>query len=206
MIGRVKLIVGLGNPGFSYRGTRHNAGAQAVEKLAKKHKFLFKPSRSFKSLIASGKIQGQPVCLALPQTFMNLSGEAVLALVSALGGSLPVRQAGKKKGIAAGDILIVYDDTALKLGDIKIKTKGSDGGHHGLASVIEKLNTRDIPRLRLGIGRGDTKGNLSDYVLSRFDKDEEPVWDKTLKKAVEAMEVWVLEGIDRCMSRFNSRK
>lgn len=187
----MKLIIGLGNPGVSYKATRHNAGAMAVERLAKKEKLVFKANRSFKSYTAAGKINNEPVCLALPQTFMNLSGEAVEALV-------------KKRRIAHQDILIVYDDANLFLGQIKAKPKGSDGGHHGLASVIERLGHSDIPRLRLGIGRKGLKGDLTDHVLSRFDKEEADVIEGILDKASEAMKIWALEGMDKCMNVCNT--
>jgi PTH1 family peptidyl-tRNA hydrolase len=187
-----KLIIGLGNPGEHYRATRHNAGFQAVEKFARQKGFIFKAHRSFKSFIAEGKIQGQAVSLMLPQTFMNLSGEAVLPY-------------SKKKKIALTNILVVYDDAELPLGALKVKAKGSDGGHNGLASIIEKLGTRDVARLRLGIGRDGTRDELSDYVLSVFSKEERPEFAKVLERAVEAMSVWIYEGIDRCMNRFNTR-
>jgi len=189
----VKLIIGLGNPGVSYKATRHNAGAMAVERLAKKEKLVFKANRSFKSYTASGKMNGKSVCLALPQTFMNLSGEAVEALV-------------KKKRITHQDVLIVYDDANLLLGEIKAKPKGSDGGHHGLASVIEKLGSRDIPRLRLGIGCQGLRGDLTDHVLSRFDKEEADIIEGILEKATEAIKIWVLEGMDKCMNACNAKQ
>ncbi|MEK7850046.1 MAG: aminoacyl-tRNA hydrolase [Candidatus Omnitrophota bacterium] len=188
----MKLIIGLGNPGVSYKATRHNAGAMAVERLAKKEKLVFKANRSFKSYTASGKINGEPVCLVLPQTFMNISGEAVEALV-------------KKRRITHQDVLIVYDDVNLLLGEIKAKPKGSDGGHHGLASVIEKLGCCDIPRLRLGIGCQGLRGDLTDHVLSRFDKKEAEIIEGILEKASEAIKIWVLEGMDKCMNVCNTK-
>ena len=190
---KCKVIVGLGNPGEAYKRTRHNAGARAVEKLAKEKRFLFRLSRPLKSLVAVGKIQNREVFFVLPQTFMNLSGNAVLSLV-------------KKKRVLLDHVLIVCDDVALPLGEIKIKSKGSGGGHNGLASVIEKLGTKDFARLRLGIGRGDDRRDLSDYVLSRFTKDEEPVLEKMLDKAVLAIETWVLDGVDKSMNCFNQTK
>lgn len=187
----MKLIIGLGNPGASYKATRHNAGAMAVERLAKKEKLVFKANRSFKSYIATGKLNNEPVCLALPQTFMNLSGEAVEALT-------------KKKRVALQDVLVVYDDVNLLLGRIKAKPKGADGGHHGLANVIEKLGSRDIPRLRLGIGCQGLRGDLTDHVLSRFDKEETGIIEGILEKATEAIKIWALEGMDKCMNACNT--
>ena len=185
-----RLIVGLGNPGLTYRGTRHNTGAQAVESFAKKNKFIFKIDRSLKSLVAEKIFQGHAVYLAVPQTFMNLSGESVLALA-------------RKKRINTGNILIVCDDAALVPGGIKIKPRGSAGGHNGLASVIERLGTTEVARLRIGIGRPKTAVSLSDYVLSPFSKPERLLIQKVLRDVTCVLEAWILEGIDHCMNRFN---
>ena len=189
---KAKLIVGLGNPGLTYRSTRHNAGAQAVLNFAKKNKFTFKADRSLKSLVAEKMFQGQAICLALPQTFMNLSGEAVSALA-------------RKKRIDAGRIFIVCDDVALALGEIKIKPRGSAGGHNGLASVIQHLGTIEVARLRIGIGSPGTAASLSDYVLSPFNKGERPLLQKVLRDAPCILEAWILEGIDHCMNRWNNK-
>ena len=189
---RAKLIVGLGNPGLSYGLTRHNAGAEAVLNFAKKNKFIFKADRSLKSLIAEKMFQGHAVYLLLPQTFMNLSGEAVLALA-------------RKKRIDTAHMLIVCDDVALVPGEIKIKPRGSAGGHHGLASVIEHLGTIEVARLRIGIGRPETGASLSDYVLSPFSKPERLLLKKILRDVPQAFETWILEGIDHCMNRFNGK-
>jgi PTH1 family peptidyl-tRNA hydrolase len=189
---RARLIVGLGNPGLTYRATRHNAGAQAVLNFAKKNKFVFKADRSLKSLVAEKMFQGHAVYLALPQTFMNLSGEAVLALA-------------RKKKINANHILIVCDDVALAPGEIKIKPSGSAGGHNGLASVIQHLGTTEVARLRIGIGRLATAASLSDYVLSPFSKAERLLLQKVLRDVVCALQAWILEGMDHCMNRWNNR-
>lgn len=188
----LKFIVGLGNPGPRYRSTRHNVGFLALERLAKKNRFLFKLNRSFKAFTAEGKIHGHPICLAQPQTFMNLSGQAVLALL-------------KRKKAALGDLLIVCDDVALPLGGVKVKARGSDGGHKGLASIIEKLGTKDFARLKLGIGKDDVNKDLADYVLSPFKKEEKVVLDRVLDEAVEAMEAWICDDIEKCMNRFNKK-
>ena len=189
---RAKLIVGLGNPGLRYRTTRHNAGAEAVLSFAKKNKFIFKADRSLKSLVAEKMFQGHAVYLALPQTFMNLSGEAVLALA-------------RKKKISAASILVVFDDVALAPGEIKIKPRGSAGGHHGLTSVIERLGTAELARLRIGIGRPETGASLSDYVLSPFSKPERLLLQKVLSDVPCVLEAWILEGIDHCMNRWNNK-
>jgi PTH1 family peptidyl-tRNA hydrolase len=189
---RVKLVVGLGNPGVSYRFTRHNAGAEAVGRFAKANGLVFKSNRSFKSLIAGTIAEGQTVCLVLPQTFMNRSGVAVAALV-------------RKKNIAFKDILVVYDDAALLLGAIKMKARGSAGGHLGMASVIEWLGTQDFNRLRIGVDAPARGEDLADYCLSRFSKTEERIIHQVYKFASDAIEVWLTQGIDASMNRFNKK-
>ena len=130
--------------------------------------------------------------LPLPQTFMNLSGEAVVRLA-------------RKKNIALKDLLIVCDDVALTLGRLKIKPKGSAGGHNGLSSIIEKLGSDAFPRLRCGIAREGGRGDLADFVLSVFDREEKPFVQTMLVQAVEAMESWLVEGIEKCMGRYNGK-
>ncbi len=195
----MKLIVGLGNPGAAYQRTRHNAGALAVEKLAKDNHSSFRLNRSFKSFLALLKCAEGQVAMALPQTYMNLSGEAVAALV-------------RKKGVAPDDLLVVYDDIALPLGEMRLKASGSSGGHNGVASVIENLGTKDFARLRLGIAGAPMRasahrqGELSDYVLSKFAKEEEPIFKGMLEKACEAMEMWMRMGLERAMNRYNKKE
>lgn len=191
----VKLIVGLGNPGAAYQRTRHNAGALAVERLARDNRGVFKPHRSFKSLLASWPRGTGHVIAVLPQTYMNLSGEAVAALV-------------RKKGVRPQDLLVVYDDVALPLGEMRLKPSGSSGGHNGLDSCIERLGTKDFARLRLGIAgaRGRARDDLSDYVLSKFSKDEASVLKGVLEKACEAMETWVEKGLEPAMNRYNKKE
>ncbi|MBI5872602.1 MAG: aminoacyl-tRNA hydrolase [Candidatus Omnitrophica bacterium] len=186
----LKLIVGLGNPGAAYKRTRHNTGALTVERLARKTGLTLKPNSSFKSLSAIGGYAGRTVILFLPQTFMNLSGEAVAGIV-------------RKKHIAPSDILVVYDDVALPFGEIRLKASGGSGGHNGMVSVIERLGTKDFARLKLGIGSEGAAGNLSDYVLSKFNKNEQVVLGEMLEKAADAIEVWATQGIDAAMNCFN---
>jgi len=190
---RFKIIVGLGNPGSRYSSTRHNVGFLAVERLAEQFGLTFRSSRFLKSRIAEGPIQGEFVCLALPQTFMNLSGDAVRALI-------------RKKNISNKDLLVVCDDIALPLGNLRIRARGGHGGHKGLASIIARLNTKDFARVRIGIGRGDINEDLSDYVLSGFKKSEGPVLSDVLEKTVEALQAWLGEGIQKCMNRFNRKR
>lgn len=184
-----KLIIGLGNPDPQYSHTRHNTGAQAVRRLAKKNKFVFKMNRSFKSFLAQGKIGGRNVFLLLPQAFMNISGEPVVAFL-------------RKKRIILENILVVYDDVSLPLGELRARARGSAGGHNGLASLILKLETQDFARFRIGIG-GKAYNDLSAYVLSRFSEDEKTVLNETLNRAVEGISMWACDGIDECMRRYN---
>ncbi len=192
MKSRVKLIVGLGNPGEPYRRTRHNAGARSVEKLAQHFGFSLKANRSFKSILSAGSFEGQPLILAMPQTFMNLSGDAVAALL-------------KKKNVDIGNLLVVYDDVDLPVGTLRLKASGSCGGHNGVASIIERLATKDFARLRLGIGRANECDDLADYVLSPFTKDEEPLVKHMLEESVKAIEAWAILGLTPAMNRFNKK-
>jgi len=189
-----KLIVGLGNPGEPYRRTRHNVGARAVEALARRSGVALKNDRFLKSFWACASISGQKSCLAFPQTFMNLSGEAVVLFL-------------KKKKISVKDLLVVSDDASLPLGDLRVRAGGSSGGHNGLQSVIERLGTDEFGRLRLGIGSPPAgfRGDLADYVLERFAAAEEMIVKGMLESALEAMETWLTQGTEACMNIFNRR-
>jgi PTH1 family peptidyl-tRNA hydrolase len=188
------LIVGLGNPGPVYRLTRHNIGADVVGRLAKKWSLSFRRRPSLKSLVAAGRFRGRSVFLALPETFMNLCGEAV-------------RSCLRKKRIPLDHLLVVSDDASLALGDLRVRSKGGSGGHNGMASVIEELGCEDFPRLRIGIGTGQIQqGGLSDYVLSRFPKKEESILKDVSARAIEAIECWLQDGIGSCMNHFNAKK
>lgn len=189
----MKIVIGLGNPGLVYRGTRHNAGATAVGAFAKKQGLVFKSHRSFKSLIAEERSAQPPVLLVLPQTFMNSSGDAVALIL-------------RNKNIASQDILVVYDDVALPLGSLRVRPSGSAGGHNGLASVIDRLKTTQIPRLRIGIGRGDERVDLRGHVLSRFTRQEAPEVRRTIGRAAEAIDRWISQGIQPCMNLYNTKE
>jgi PTH1 family peptidyl-tRNA hydrolase len=189
----MKLIVGLGNPGFSYVNTRHNLGARVVKAIAREHKVKLKLSRSLKSRIAIITIAREECLLAVPNTFMNLSGAAVELLL-------------KLKGVLPGDALVVCDDMDLELGVLRFKKNGSSGGHKGLASIIKSLGTRDFNRLRLGIGRSLGKEEAKNYVLSSFHREELKVVNNLVKKVVAACEIWVKSGIEKAMNEFNSNE
>ncbi len=182
------LIVGLGNPGTEYAGTRHNVGFMFVERLAERHGIRCS-MRSAESFWGRGRVCGEPVVLVKPQTFMNLSGRAVAAF-------------SRKFDVPIGSVIVAYDDCDLPLGTLRLKPRGGSGGHRGLASVIESLGSRDFPRLRLGIGR-PARGDLTSHVLGPFRKAEREALEDMLERAVTSVEVLIEEGIESAMNRFN---
>jgi PTH1 family peptidyl-tRNA hydrolase len=186
----MKLIVGLGNPGRIYTESRHNIGSSVVKALAKKHRIALKKNSGTFSLSGRGKIAGHDVVLAVPLTFMNLSGKAAAVLL-------------KKYKLHLKDILIVYDDLDLELARIRIKDSGSSGGHRGLKSIIDALKTEGFARLRIGIGRPARYLDVPDYVLSSFDKADKQRLKDSLKNATECCELWIAEGITKTMNIFN---
>jgi len=188
----VKLIVGLGNPGRIYSSTRHNIGFAVVKSLAKDWGGALKRENFTYSLVAKTKVKATPVVLALPLTFMNLSGQAVAALV-------------KKYKIAKSDLLVVCDDLDLELGRIRLKPSGSSGGHRGLRSIIESLRKEDFARLKVGIDRPHVGIQASDYVLKPFLKKEANALGKAIQDACRCCEVWVEENTDKAMNEFNKR-
>ncbi|HEX9725410.1 MAG TPA: aminoacyl-tRNA hydrolase [Vicinamibacteria bacterium] len=194
----MRLLVGLGNPGSRYAGTRHNLGFEAVDRIAQKAGASWGDS-PWHALVAEGTFAGQSILLAKPLTFMNLSGRAVLDLT-------------RDRGLAAAELLIFIDDIALPLGALRIRERGSAGGHKGLASVLAALGDEGVPRVRLGIRprgleEGDQEGrerdDLSEFVLERFAAEERPVVEKLLQRTVEATETILTDGMARAMSLFN---
>ena len=184
------LIVGLGNPGREYVRTRHNAGFLAVEQLAERWKSGWELEKTFQSRLAKGEYGGQRVVLCEPQTFMNLSGEAVGALVDYYR-------------VAVARLLVVVDDADLPLGELRLRPQGSSGGHHGLESIEQHLAHREYARLRIGIGRRDGARQISGHVLGAFSRDEWEVMEKILGRAADQMECWLTEGIEKAMNKFN---
>jgi len=176
----VRLIVGLGNPGPQYKRTRHNVGFDVVDGLAAKHKVKLDIMRH-QAQIGLGEVAGVPVALVKPVTYMNLSGRAVAPIA-------------KHYGIKPEDILVVADDLDLPTGKVRMRPKGSSGGHNGHKSLIESLGTTEYPRLKIGIGRpGDA---TIDHVLSRFHPDERKDIEEAEAKCVAAVELWLREGFD----------
>lgn len=184
----MKVIVGLGNPGPKYAGTRHNVGFDVLDYLAAAPGVG--PFRSkFQALIAEAKEGDEPILLIKPETFMNLSGRAV-------------RQVVDFYKLEPARVLIVSDDFNLPLGKLRVRAKGSHGGQNGLRNIQECLGTDEYPRLRLGVGQpGD--GEAVDFVLSRFKPGERTAVEDAVAKAAEAVMVWVRQGIDACMNKAN---
>ncbi len=186
----IKLIAGLGNPGARYAHSRHNIGFMIADRFARAHHLDF-TRRRFNAQIAEGTIEGQRVMLVKPQTFMNSSGDAVGKLFAFFK-------------IAPHDLLVIYDDLDLPLGKMRLRASGSSGGHHGMESIIARVRTSDFPRLRIGIGRPNPDADI-DHVLGAFDESEYRVMDETLSRAVDAVDVWLRDGITKAMNQFNAR-
>ena len=182
------LIVGLGNPGRAHAFNRHNVGFMAVDKLALRAGIELRRVQS-KAIVGSGRLADRPVILAKPQTFMNLSGEAV----GALAGYYRIPPAA---------ILVVYDELDIPFGVIRLREKGGAGGHNGMRSLIQHLGN-DFPRLRLGIGRPPGRMDAATYVLQDFGRDELPLVSEMLTTAGEAIESFVRHGINLTMTRYN---
>lgn len=192
----MKCIVGLGNPGNRYRSSRHNIGFAVVEHVINTiHADMFEGNEYYEC--SKGTIGNIETLLVMPQTYMNNSGVAVRELVN-------------KYNLALDDIMIAFDDFQLPLGTLRMRAKGSDGGHNGIASVIYHLQSEFIPRLRIGVAglslpEEHTRETMADYVLSRFEPDEEKLLPQLLQHAADALLCWANEGIMRAMNLFNKR-
>ncbi len=182
------LIVGLGNPGRGHAFNRHNLGFMTVDKLALRAGIDLRRAQG-KAIVGTGRLADRPVILAKPQTFMNLSGEAVGALANYYR-------------VPPAAMLVIYDELDIPFGVIRLREKGSAGGHNGMRSIIQRLGN-EFPRLRLGIGRPPGRMDPAAFVLQDFGRDELPLVSEMLTRAVEAVESFVLNGIDLTMSRYN---
>lgn len=184
------LVVGLGNPGGQYDGTRHNVGFEVINRFAKRHRINVN-QRKHKAVYGMGKIgkDEAPVLVARPMTYMNLSGSAVSALMYTY--QIPPER-----------IIVVYDDMDLEIGRVRIKPKGGGGSHNGMASIIASLQTEDFPRVRIGIGSPAWSG--ADHVLSKFEDDEVPIILDALERATEGCELIITHGIDKAMNIINA--
>ena len=186
------IIAGLGNPGEKYDNTRHNAGFLTIDALASKYNIDVR-EKAHKALIGKGVIEGQKVILAKPQTYMNVSGESIRALVDYYK-------------IAQEELIIIFDDISLEPGQLRIRKKGSAGGHNGIKNIISHLGTNEFPRVKVGVGAKPQGGDLVNHVLGHFSKEDEKKMDEVLDEAVAAVETIVTQDVDVAMNRFNAKK
>ena len=183
-----RLVVGLGNPGDEYEGTRHNIGFEVLDALAMRSRQTWRPAGP--AMAAEAGLKGRKVVLARPLTYVNRSGEAVSALLG-------------RYGLSPRELLVVVDDLHLPAGTLRLRGKGSSAGHNGMQDIIDRLGTRAFARLRIGIGDTFPKGGQVDYVLAPFSHEQRPRMDEAVDEAVQAVQVYVSEGLSTAMNRFN---
>ena len=186
------IIAGLGNPGKGYDGTRHNIGFEALDKFVYDHNLNFNKAK-FRSHIAEGTVFGKKVMLLKPQTYMNRSGEAI-------------RDTLAFYKLGAENLIVIYDDTALKLGEVRVRKQGSAGGHNGMRDIIYRLETDEFTRIRIGIGSKPPKVPLSSYVLSGFFKEEMEDMIKGVTLGTDALELILRESVNASMNKFNKKR
>jgi PTH1 family peptidyl-tRNA hydrolase len=182
-------VIGLGNPGPEYEGTRHNVGFEVLRRVASRHGRRT-AVRQHGAIVIAGNISGTRVSLVQPTTYMNRSGESVRAIAEA-------------EGLSSDRVWVVTDDFQIPIGTLRIRQTGSDGGHNGLASVIQALDTVGFPRFRLGVGSPPERASTVDYVLGQFTNEERAIVDDLVEHAAAAIEAAVRDGLPRAMSRFN---
>ncbi len=183
------VIVGLGNPGKKYEKTRHNMGFSAIDKLAEKHDIKVNKLKH-KALVGDGFISGRKALLVKPQTYMNLSGESVREIVSYYDVTLD-------------NLIVIYDDFDLETGVIRIRKKGSAGSHNGMKSIIEQIQSKDFPRIRIGIGKSGEGSEWKDFVLGKTSKQDEKVIEDAVKRTADAVGCILEKGIDEAMNEYN---
>jgi PTH1 family peptidyl-tRNA hydrolase len=188
------MVVGLGNPGLQYKFSRHNIGFRIIDNLAREIETEFKKVKSYDSLVSRGKLMNHKLILVKPQTYMNLSGKSASKIVSYYR-------------ISFQDLLIVYDDLNLELGQIRIRKRGSAGGHKGVESIIQYLNSEDIPRLRIGIGKPSINSNFdyASYVLSNFNDNEKDKISEVIQLSTEAIKTVIEDGLVKAMRKYNRK-
>lgn len=197
----MKLIVGLGNPGADYEGTRHNVGFELVDRLASAHGIkVDERIKGVRALVGRGRIGEEPVILVKPLTYMNVSGEAVLALAKR---ELIEKNEENVERLAVENIIVICDDIHLPVGKIRLRAQGSSGGQNGLKSVASQLATQNFARVRIGVGEPPPDSQI-EWVLGRFNRSDRVIIDDILITAMGAVEIWVAHGIERAMNRFNS--
>ena len=188
----MKIIAGLGNPTLQYEGTRHNVGFDVIDTLADKYNISV-DARKSSAFIGKGMIEGQKVILVKPQTYMNLSGESIRGLVDYY------------KIDVEHELLVIYDDISLDVGQLRIRKKGSAGGHNGIKNIIANLGTQNFPRIKVGVGEKPKKYDLADYVLSHFSKAERELMEEGYQKAVKAVEMLLDGEMEAAMNEYNRK-
>ena len=186
----MKLIVALGNPTEKYVNTRHNAGFMVADFLAKEWGFSFSKENKFKAEASKTIFNSEQILIIKPQTYMNLSGESVVAVMNFFK-------------LTNEDLLIIYDDLSLELGKMRFRANGSDGGHNGIKSIINHIGTKNFDRLKFGIGPQPANIPSEHFVLAQFPKDSKPLLDETIKKAATAIEAYLMEGLQKAQNKFN---
>lgn len=187
------IIIGLGNPTAQYEGTRHNVGFDVIDRLAEKYNIAV-DTKKHRAYIGKGMIDGQKVILAKPQTYMNLSGESVRELVDYYKAD-PEQQ-----------LLVIYDDISLDVGQLRIRKKGSAGGHNGIKNIIAHLGTQVFPRIKVGVGEKPKNYDLADYVLGHFSKAEREQMEAGYERAAEAVRFILADEIDAAMNQYNKKQ
>lgn len=186
------IIAGLGNPTKEYDKTRHNVGFEVIDRLADRYD-IDVSERKHRAFCGKGMIEGQKVLLVKPQTFMNLSGESLRSVVDYYK-------------VMPEELVVIYDDISLSPGQLRIRLKGSAGGHNGIKNIIAHLGTQEFPRIKVGVGAKPPRMDLKDYVLSRFSKGEQELMDEAFQEAAQAVAMMIGEGADRAMNHFNTKK
>lgn len=184
----MKAVIGLGNPGLRYHNTKHNAGFMLLDHIVQEMKLVYR--NDFRGKMAEGRLEGEKVLLLKPYTYMNLSGLAVVQL------------AGFYK-VSPHDILVIHDDLDLPLGRIRLRPKGSSGGHKGLKSIIAELGSQEFWRLKIGVGRPQEEGDIVSHVLSSFKKDEKVIIREALNRAGNAVQLWLKDEGEQAMNIYN---
>lgn len=187
------IIAGLGNPTKQYENTRHNAGFCVIDYLSEKYNIPVKQA-GYKALYGSGYIEGQKVILLKPQTFMNLSGESIRACIDLY------------KIDSEEELIVIYDDISLAPGKLRVRGKGSAGGHNGIKNIILHTGSQKFPRVRVGVGEKPAEYDLADYVLGHFSKEDQKLMDEAFKEAADAAVTIMTEGLDSSMNKYNGKK
>lgn len=185
------MVVGLGNPGRAYARTRHNVGFETADRLAEQLRGRFRPSLRVRARLCRATLEGAgDLLLVKPQTYMNLSGDAVAPLM-------------RRNGLGPEDVVVIYDDADLPPGTVRVRARGGAGGHNGMKSVMNRLGTEAIARIRIGVGRDPGGGGLKEHVLSRFSAEDAAAVAAAVNRAAEAVCAWARDGVDRAMNEYN---